>query len=65
MHKHYKIDITKVKVIVKRLKGGLVDGLGHAIKFITGNMDGTDAQEINRQIKQPELNFQTTMEQNY
>lgn len=35
-----------------RTKRGLVNGLGTAIKFITGNLDATDAEEINKQIEQ-------------
>lgn len=35
-----------------RTKRGLINGLGTTIKFITGNLDATDAQEINQQIEQ-------------
>lgn len=39
-------------LLTKRHKRGLIDGVGHAIKFITGNMDASDAQEINQQIRE-------------
>lgn len=34
-----------------RTKRGLINGLGSAIKFITGNLDTNDADTINRQIQ--------------
>lgn len=37
-----------------RLKRGLIDGLGTAIKFVTGNMDINDAKTINGQIQRLE-----------
>lgn len=43
-------------LMTKRTKRGLIDGMGHAIKFITGNMDANDAQEINRQIGELQSN---------
>ena len=42
--------------MTKRAKRGLIDGVGHAIKFITGNMDAHDAQEINVQIEKLKSN---------
>lgn len=36
----------------KRIKRGLFDGLGSAIKYITGNMDNNDAKKINLQLKE-------------
>lgn len=39
-----------------RAKRGLIDGLGSAIKFITGNMDANDASRINKIIKHLENN---------
>lgn len=39
-------------LIPHRTKRGLINGLGTAIKFITGNLDATDAEDINRQIDQ-------------
>ncbi len=41
-----------------RSKRGLIDGLGSAIKFLTGNMDASDATRINKIIKHLENNQQ-------
>lgn len=38
----------------KRTKRGLINALGSAIKFITGNMDANDADIINKQIRELE-----------
>lgn len=67
-------DTTKVKLkelqlklnrlLTKRSKRGLIDGVGHAIKFITGNMDAYDAQNINNQIenlKSNQIKFQNIL----
>lgn len=35
----------------RRKKRGLINGLGSAIKFITGNMDANDAETINKQLQ--------------
>ncbi|XP_037928897.1 uncharacterized protein LOC119663357, partial [Teleopsis dalmanni] len=36
---------------IKRSRRGLINGLGTTIKFITGNMDSQDADNINKQIE--------------
>lgn len=52
----------------KRPKRGLIDGLGTAVKFITGNMDAQDAQNLNSQIeklKADQFNTEVTIEKQH
>lgn len=44
----------------KRSKRGLFNGLGTAIKFISGNMDDKDAQHLNKEIEDLKQNKLTT-----
>lgn len=46
-----------------RNKRGLIDGLGTAIKFVTGNMDANDAHRINNILKHLQNNQNTIQEQ--
>ena len=46
-----------------RNKRGLINGLGTAVKFVTGNMDADDATRINRIVKNLENNQRTLQHQ--
>lgn len=39
-----------------RTRRGLINGMGTVIKTITGNMDAEDANNLNRQIQDIQLN---------
>lgn len=51
-----------------RKKRGLIDGLGSAIKFFTGNMDARDAERINKiteHLKRNQMNLQAQIDNQY
>lgn len=53
-HLRQEIDSLIEQVIPKHAIGkrGIINGLGTAIKFVTGNMDQEDAEKINNQLRQ-------------
>lgn len=61
----FKILETKLQTLYpkSRLKRGWINGLGSSIKIITGNMDATDADQLNRAIETIEHNEQNIKSQ--
>lgn len=58
LEKRIKNQIYQInpKFNIKRQKRGIFDPLGSLIKCITGNLDQTDAEQYDRQIKQLQEN---------